>query len=40
MEIYSHDEGVTQDIMESIAALAIAHGLPPKRMAEFFIPLR
>ena len=40
MEIYSHDEGVTQEIMDSIAALATAHGLPPKRMAEFFIPLR
>jgi hypothetical protein len=40
MEIYSHDEGVTQEIMDSIAAMASAHGLPPKRMAEFFIPLR
>ena len=40
MEIYNHEEGVSQDIMDSIAALANAHGLPPKRMAEFFIPLR
>jgi hypothetical protein len=40
MEIYSHAAGVTQEIMDSIAALALAHGLPPKRMAEFFIPLR
>jgi hypothetical protein len=40
MEIYRHTEGVTQDIMDSIAAMASLHGLPPKRMAEFFIPLR
>ena len=40
MEIYSHAAGVTQEIMDSIAALALAQGLPPKRMAEFFIPLR
>jgi hypothetical protein len=40
MEIYSHAEGVTPEVMDSIAALATAHGLPPKRMAEFFIPLR
>lgn len=40
MEIYSHEKGVKQEIMDSIAALAIAHGLPPKRMAEIFIPLR
>jgi hypothetical protein len=40
MEIYRHTEGVTQTIMDSIAAMATLHGLPPKRMAEFFIPLR
>jgi hypothetical protein len=40
MEIYRHTEGVTQDMMDSIAASAIAHQLPPKRMSEFFIPLR
>ena len=40
MEIYRHTEGVTQDIMDSIAAMASLHGLPSKRMAEFFIPLR
>jgi hypothetical protein len=40
MEIYSHAEGVSLEVMDSIAALALAHGLPPKRMAEFFIPLR
>lgn len=35
MEIYSHKEGVTQEMMDSIAAEAIAHSLPPKRMSEF-----
>ena len=40
MEIYSHKEGVTQEMMDSIGAEALAHGLPPKRMSEFFIPLR
>jgi hypothetical protein len=40
MEIYSHHQGVTQEMMDSIAAEALVHGLPPKRMSEFFIPLR
>ena len=40
MEIYRHTEGVTHDMMDSIAALAVEHQLPPKRMAEFFVPLR
>ena len=40
MEIYSHADGVSHDMMQSIAALAVKHGMPPKRMAEFFIPLR
>ncbi len=40
MEIYRHTGGVTQEIMDSIADMATAHGLPPKRMSEFFIPLR
>lgn len=40
MEIYSHKEGVTQEMMDSIGAEALAYGLPPKRMSEFFIPLR
>jgi hypothetical protein len=40
MEIYRHTEGVTQHMMDSIAASAVAHQLPPKRMSEFFIPLR
>ncbi|MEY3409131.1 MAG: hypothetical protein RIS02_858 [Pseudomonadota bacterium] len=40
MEIYTHVQGVSQSMMDSIAVTAAAHGLPPKRMAEFFIPLR
>ncbi len=40
MEIYTHKDGVTQTIMDSIAAAVVVHGLPPKRMSEFFIPLR
>jgi Domain of unknown function (DUF4936) len=40
MEIYTHVQGVSQSMMDSIAETAVAHGLPSKRMAEFFIPLR
>jgi hypothetical protein len=40
MEIYTHKDGVTQAMMDSIADAVLAHGLPPKRMSEFFIPLR
>ena len=39
MEIYRHKEGVSQEVMDSITAMATLHGLPPQRMSEFFIPL-
>jgi hypothetical protein len=40
MEVYRHPEGVSAPIMEAIAQLALELGLPPKRAAEIFIPLR
>jgi hypothetical protein len=39
MEVYRHPQGVSPDMMASVAALAQAHGLPPKRAAELFVPL-
>jgi hypothetical protein len=40
MEIYQHPAGVSDAAMASIAQLALDMGLPPKRAAEIFIPLR
>ncbi len=40
MEIYQHPAGVSGETMASIAQLAIDMGLPAKRAAEVFIPLR
>jgi hypothetical protein len=40
MEIYKHPVGLTEEIMASIAHLALDMGLPPKRASEVFIPLR
>jgi Domain of unknown function (DUF4936) len=40
MEIYQHPSGVSDVAMASIAQLAIDMGLPAKRAAEIFIPLR
>lgn len=40
MEVYRHADGVSGPMMESIAQLAQEAGLPPKRAAEVFIPLR
>jgi hypothetical protein len=40
MEVYSHPEGVSAPMMAAIAELALELGLPPKRAAEIFIPLR
>jgi Domain of unknown function (DUF4936) len=40
MEIYQHPAGVSDAAMAAIAQLAIDMGLPAKRAAEIFIPLR
>jgi Domain of unknown function (DUF4936) len=40
MEIYQHPSGVSDATMAAIAQLAIDMGLPAKRAAEIFIPLR
>jgi hypothetical protein len=40
MEIYQHPAGVSEAAMAAIAQLAIDMGLPAKRAAEIFIPLR
>jgi hypothetical protein len=40
MEIYQHSSGVSDAAMASISQLAIDMGLPTKRAAEIFIPLR
>ena len=40
MEVYRHPQGVSPEMMASVAALALAHGLPPKRAAELFVPLQ
>lgn len=39
MEVYRHPQGVSPEMMASVAASAQAHGLPPKRAAELFVPL-
>ena len=39
MEVYRHPQGVSPEMMASVASLAQAHGLPPKRAAELFVPL-
>lgn len=39
MEVYRHPQGVSPEMMASVAALAQTHGLPPKRAAELFVPL-
>jgi Domain of unknown function (DUF4936) len=39
MEVYRHPQGVSPEMMASVAALAQAYGLPPKRAAELFVPL-
>lgn len=40
MEVYRHPLGVSAQMMASVAQLALDHGLPPKRAAEIFVPLR
>jgi hypothetical protein len=40
MEVYRHPEGVSAPMMAAITQLALELGLPPKRAAEIFIPLR
>ena len=40
MEVYRHPEGVSAQMMAAISQLALELGLPPKRAAEIFIPLR
>ena len=40
MEIYQHSAGVSDAAMAAIAQLAIDMGLPARRAAEIFIPLR
>lgn len=39
MEVYRHPQGVSPEMMASVAASAQAHGLPRKRAAELFVPL-
>jgi hypothetical protein len=39
MEVHRHPQGVSPEMMASVASLAQAHGLPPKRAAELFVPL-
>jgi hypothetical protein len=40
MEIYRYPTGLTEEIIASIAQIAVDVGLPPKRASEIFIPLR
>ena len=40
MEIYQHPTGVSEQTIAAIAQLALDMGLPAKRAAEIFIPLR
>jgi hypothetical protein len=40
MEVYHHPNGVDPQMMQGIGELAVQMGMPPKRMAEVFIPLR
>jgi hypothetical protein len=40
MEVYRHPDGVSAPVIAAIGQLAIELGLPPKRAAEIFIPLR
>lgn len=39
MEVYRHAQGVSPEMMASVARMAQEHGLPPKRAAELFVPL-
>ncbi len=39
MEVYRHPQGVSPEMMASVASLAQAHALPNKRAAELFVPL-
>jgi isopentenyldiphosphate isomerase len=40
MEVYQHPQGVSDDMMAGIDRLAQEMGLPAKRAAEIFTPLR
>jgi hypothetical protein len=40
MEVYHHPAGVNPEMMRRIGELALEMGMPAKRMAEVFIPLR
>lgn len=40
MEVYRHPDGVSDQMMNDIAQLALELGLPAQRATEFFIPLR
>jgi len=40
MEVYRHPEGASAPLIATIAQLAVELGLPQKRAAEIFIPLR
>ena len=39
MEIYTHTEGITLEMVSELQELAVRLGLPAKRASEFFIPL-
>jgi hypothetical protein len=39
MEIYTHTEGITPEMVSDLQELAVRLGLPAKRASEFFIPL-
>jgi hypothetical protein len=40
MEVYEHPGGVSQEMIASVARHAADTGLPAKRAAELFVPLR
>jgi hypothetical protein len=40
MEVYHHPTGVSPEMMRRIGELALEMGMPDKRMAEVFIPLK
>ena len=40
MEVYHHPAGVSPEMVRQIGELALEMGMPDKRMAEVFIPLK